>query len=52
MKYITVMDGGGFELRQDACEVIPIEAIQITDEQYDGLLTGALIFVNGEVMPK
>lgn len=48
MKYATIRQDGGFELRQSPH--MPPTGIALTDEQYDGLAQGSLTIVADEVV--
>jgi hypothetical protein len=51
MKYAIVRLDGVPEIRQDASDELPPDAIPLTDEQHAGLLSRSLVVANGQVVP-
>lgn len=49
-KYLIVRPDGVIEIRWDSYSV-PVGAILITNEQYNGLVDGTLTYVNGQFVP-
>jgi hypothetical protein len=49
MKYALIRQDGVVELREDSYE-LPINAIELTDEQYESLLASDSIISNGVVV--
>jgi hypothetical protein len=49
MKYVIVQSNGAVEVREDSYE-IPTNAFILTDDDYNKLLSGTHIFLNGLVI--
>jgi hypothetical protein len=49
MKYVIVQSNGAVEVREDSYEV-PTNAFVLTDDDYNKLLSGTHIFLNGLVI--
>jgi hypothetical protein len=49
MKYVIVQSNGAVEVREDSYE-IPTNAFVLTDDDYNKLLSGTHIFLNGLVI--
>jgi hypothetical protein len=50
MKYLTITETG-FELRSDISIELPINSIELTDSEYQGLLNETLQLINGVIVP-
>lgn len=50
MKYITLTPNG-FEIRSDTNHELPIDAIELTNYEYHGLINGELQYINGQIIP-
>jgi hypothetical protein len=49
MKYLTIIETG-FELRSDTSIELPINSVELTDAEYQGLLNETLQFINGTIV--
>jgi hypothetical protein len=51
MKYLTITSIG-FELRSDTNIELPLNSIELSNQEYQGLLEGTLQFINGIIVQK
>lgn len=51
MKYFTVTPSGTVEIREDSSAELPEGGTLLTDAEYDALIAGTSIVVNGQVVP-
>lgn len=49
MKYITIIPTG-FELRSDTSQQLPLNSIELTNTEYDGLINGTLQYIGGQII--
>lgn len=50
MKYAMINSSGNFEIRNDSAADLPVDAVELTDDEYDDMLYGKKILLNGVVV--
>lgn len=50
MRYIQITENNVVEVREDALKVLPPNAIQLSDDDYDKLLSRKFLWVNGVIV--
>jgi hypothetical protein len=50
MKYLTITPTG-FELRSDTSQELPTNSVELSEDEYIGLLNGTLQYVNEKIIP-